>query len=150
MYECIIQLSSLALQPSLCRLVLNFLTSRPLVIKVGQHLLYSLYTCDSVATSDSNILVKFPDYRAVVGLISDTDDSSDRSEIDHLVGRGQNNHLELNVRKTKELITGFSRTQQTSFLPLSIIGAPVMVLPLRLPGEESLPAPLPPQVIKGL
>lgn len=97
------KLYNLHLCPSLCKWIHNFLTGRPQVVHVGHHmsssltlntgapqgcvlspLLYSLYTHDCKAISDSNIIVKFADDTAVVGLISNNDEAAYHSEIIHL------------------------------------------------------------------
>ena len=88
-------------------------------------LLYSLYTQDHEATSDSNILVKLADDTAVVGLISHDDETAYRREVSHLEDWFRENHLLLNISKTKELIVDFSRKQQRDFHPLTICGSEV-------------------------
>jgi hypothetical protein len=47
--------------------------------------LYSLFTYDCVPVHGSNTIVKFTDDTAVVGLISDNDESAYREEVKHLV-----------------------------------------------------------------
>lgn len=88
-------------------------------------LLYSLYTHDCVATSDSTVLLKFADDTAVVGLISHYDETAYRSEVSQLENWCRENHLLLNVSKTKELIVDYSRKQQRDPLPLVICGSEV-------------------------
>ena len=80
----IIKLGALGLNPTLCNWVLNFLTGRPQVVKVGNNtatslilntgaaqacvlspLLYSLFTHDCVAMHASNSIIKFADDRTV-------------------------------------------------------------------------------------
>ncbi|XP_041841970.1 uncharacterized protein LOC121640325 [Melanotaenia boesemani] len=121
----------------------SFLTGRPQVVRLGHHssspltlstgspqgcvlspLLYSLYTHDCEATSDSNVIIKFADDTAVVGLISHNDETDYRREVSHLEVWCQENHLLLNVSKTKELIVDF-RKQQRSLHPLLISGSEV-------------------------
>ena len=89
------KIRDLGLHSSLCRWVLHFLTDRLQVVRVGNHmsspltlntgapqgcvlspLLYSLYTYDCVATLDSNIMGKCADDTAVVGLISNNDETT--------------------------------------------------------------------------
>lgn len=64
-------------------------------------LLYSLYTHDCTATSDSNIIIKFADDTAVVGLISNNDESAYLKQIKHMENWSSENNLMLNVSKTK-------------------------------------------------
>ena len=80
----ITKLRTLGLNPSLCNWILDFLTGRPQVVRVGNNmsatlilntgaprgcvlipLLYSLFT------HDSNTVIKFADETTVVGLITD-------------------------------------------------------------------------------
>lgn len=85
------KMEDLALRPSLCQWISNFLTDRLQAVRVGKHaspppftlstgapqgcvlnpLLYSLYNYDCVATSDNSTIIKFTDDTVVFGLISD-------------------------------------------------------------------------------
>ena len=78
-------------------------------------LLYSLYTHGRSATSDNNIIKKFADNTAVVGLISNDSERLYTREICHLEDWCQLNNLQLNISKTKKLIMDFSRKQQRSY-----------------------------------
>ena len=79
------KLHDLGLNPSMCAWILDFLTARPQVVRVGGHtshtlilstgvpqgcvlspLLYSLYTHDCAARHNSNTIVKFADDMVVV------------------------------------------------------------------------------------
>ncbi len=83
----VVKLWALALNNSLCSLILDFLTGRWQVVRVGSNisspltlntgapqgcvlspLLYSLYTHECVATHSSNVIMKFTDDTTVVGL----------------------------------------------------------------------------------
>ncbi|KAK1789961.1 hypothetical protein P4O66_002282 [Electrophorus voltai] len=83
-------------------------------------LLYSLYTYDCTATSNSTIIVKFADDTGVMGLISDNDERAYLEEIKHL-----ENNLLLNVSKTKELIVDCSKKQERHYQPVRISGTTV-------------------------
>ncbi|KAJ8349858.1 hypothetical protein SKAU_G00249880 [Synaphobranchus kaupii] len=103
----------LGLHPSLCNWVLNFLTSRPQVLRVGHYasspltlktgapqgclLSPLLYSHDCTATSDSNIIVKVADDTALVGLVSNNDETAYLMEINHRETWCQENNLLLNV-----------------------------------------------------
>ena len=61
-------------------------TARPPTIRhyrgsVLSPLLYSLFTHDCTARSDSNTIINFADYTTVVGLITDNDETAYREEV---------------------------------------------------------------------
>ena len=133
----------MALNPTLCNWVLDFLTGRPQVVKVGNNtsttlllntwapqgcvlcpLLYSLLTHDCVATHASNSIIKFADDTTVVGLITNHDQTAYREEVRSLAEWCQENNLSLNVNKAKETIVDF-RKQQREHSPIHIATAPL-------------------------
>ncbi|KAK0131470.1 putative RNA-directed DNA polymerase from transposon X-element [Merluccius polli] len=88
------------LTPPMCAWILDFLTARPQVVRVGRHtsnpltlntgslqscilspLLYSLYTHSCVARFSSNSIIKFADDIVVVGLIPDNDEKAYLEEV---------------------------------------------------------------------
>ncbi|KAI3357104.1 hypothetical protein L3Q82_015570, partial [Scortum barcoo] len=88
-------------------------------------LLYSLFTHDCVATHISNTIIKFADDTTVIGLITGVDETAYREEVRALTSWCQDNNLQLNVSKTKELIVDFRRRQREEHAPLSINGTTV-------------------------
>uniref|UniRef100_A0A8K9USR6 Reverse transcriptase domain-containing protein n=1 Tax=Oncorhynchus mykiss TaxID=8022 RepID=A0A8K9USR6_ONCMY len=139
----VIKLETLGLDPALCNWVLDFLTGRPQVVRVGNNissplilntgapegcvlspLLYSLFTHDCVATHASNSIIKFADDTTVVGLITNNDETAYREEVRALGVWCQKNNLTLNVNKTKEMIVDF-RKQQREHPPIHIDGTVV-------------------------
>ncbi|KAK3566006.1 hypothetical protein QTP86_024195 [Hemibagrus guttatus] len=118
---------------SLCQWISNFLTGRPQAVRMGRHvsasvilstgapccvlspLLYSLYTYDCVATTNSTTTIKFAEYTAVVRLISANNEMAYLEEIRNLENWCQRNNLFLNVSKTKELIVDFSMKQERNY-----------------------------------
>uniref|UniRef100_A0A8K9UYS7 Reverse transcriptase domain-containing protein n=1 Tax=Oncorhynchus mykiss TaxID=8022 RepID=A0A8K9UYS7_ONCMY len=139
----VIKLETLGLDPALCNWVLDFLTGRPQVVRVGNNissplilntgapqgcvlspLLYSLFTHDCVATHASNSIIKFADDTTVVGLITNIDETAYREEVRALGVWCQENNLTLNVNKTKEMIVDF-RKQQREHPPIHIDGTVV-------------------------
>ncbi len=94
------KLQTLGLNRSLCSWILDFLTGRSQVVRMGNitsspltlntgapqgcvlsPLLYSLYTHDCTATHSSNHIVKFADDTAVIGPITDNDETAYREEV---------------------------------------------------------------------
>ncbi|KAF7702421.1 hypothetical protein HF521_001704, partial [Silurus meridionalis] len=180
------KLEVLGLSLPLCQWISNFLTDRPQAVRVGKHtsstltlstgapqgcvlspLLYTLYTYDCVATSNSTTIIKFADDTVVVGLISNNNETAYLQEVKNLERWCQENNLLLNVSKTKELIVDFSMKQERSYQPLNICGipvervdsfrylgvhhtGPVLVLSHQHPGEEGPAASVPSETLKGL
>jgi hypothetical protein len=96
----ITKLRVLGLNPSLWNWVLDFLTGRPQVVKVGKNtsamlifdtgapqwcmlnpIQYSLFTHDCVATHVYNSIIKFAEDTTVVGLITNNDKTAYRVEV---------------------------------------------------------------------
>ena len=71
--------------------------------------LYSLFTHDCTARHNSNTIVKFAHDTAVVGLITNNDETAYREEVRDLAVWCQYNKLSLNVSKTKELIVDYTK-----------------------------------------
>ncbi len=137
------KLQNLGLNRSLCSWILDFLTGRSQVVRMGNNtsspltlntgalqgcvlspLLYSLYTHDCTATHSSNVIVKFADDTTVIGLITDNDETAYRAEVSTLTKWCQENHLSLNIDKTKELVVDFRR-QSREHTPITLDKTPV-------------------------
>ncbi|KAI2646120.1 hypothetical protein H4Q32_023831 [Labeo rohita] len=138
------KLEYLGLSRSMCQWISYFLTGRPQAVRMGRHvsasltlstgapqgcvlssLLYSLYTYDCVATTNSTTIVKFADDTIVVGLISNNDETAYMEEIRNLESWCQKNNLLLNVSKAKELIVDFSTKQERNYQTPVINESPV-------------------------
>jgi gmma-aminobutyric acid receptor subunit gamma/cGMP-dependent protein kinase 2 len=136
----ITKLRALGLNTSLCNSILDYLTGRPHVVRVGNNtsatlilntgvpqgcmlspLLYSLFTHDCMARHESNTIIKFADDTTVVGLITNNDETAYREEVRDLAGWCQNNNLSLNVTKTKEMIVDY-RKRRIKQAPILIDG----------------------------
>ncbi|WP_368732376.1 reverse transcriptase domain-containing protein, partial [Chitinophaga agrisoli] len=106
------KMEALGLGTSLCRWISDFLTDRPQVVRVGKHtsptltlstgapqgcvlspLLYSLYTHDCLANSNTTTIIKFADDTVVMGLISNNNEMDYLREIKNLETWCQENHL---------------------------------------------------------
>ncbi len=137
------KLQTLGLNRSLCSWILDFLTGRSQVVRMGNNtssplilntgapqgcvlspLLYSLYTHDCTATHSSNVIVKFADDTTVIGLITYNDETAYREEVSTLTKWCQENHLSLNIDKTKELVVDYRR-QSREHTPITIDKTPV-------------------------
>src|SRR4029434_4273392 len=60
-----------------------------------------------------------------LNVITDSDESAYREEVDTLTTRCQDNNLTLNISKTKEMIVDFRRRQEVKHAPLHINGSEV-------------------------
>ncbi len=137
------KLQTLGLNRSMCSWILDFLTGRCQVVRMGNNtsstltlntgapqgcvlspLLYSLYTHDCTATHSFNVIVKFADDTMVIGLITDNDETAYREEVSTLTKWCQENHLSHNIDKTKELVVDFRR-QSIVNTPITIDKTPV-------------------------
>ncbi len=137
------KLQTLGLNRSLCSWILDFLTGRSQVVRMGNNtssplilntgapqgcvlspLLYSLYTHDCTAAHSSNVIVKFADDTTVIGLITDNDETAYREEVSTLTKWCQEKHLSLNIDKTKELVVDYRR-QSREHTPITIDKTPV-------------------------
>ena len=70
--------------------------------------LFTLYTSDCRCTARYILQVKFSDDTSLTGLIT-TSENSYRCAVEKLVGWCNDNHLLLNVSKTKEIVVDFRR-----------------------------------------
>ncbi len=142
-FNTIVPATLVAKLQNLCSWILDFLTGRSQVVRMGNNtsspltlntgapqgcvlspLLYSLYTHDCTATHSSNVIVKFADDTTVIGLITDNDETAYRAEVSTLTKWCQENHLSLNIDKTKELVVDFRR-QSREHTPITIDKTPV-------------------------
>ncbi len=88
------KLQTLGLNRSLCSWILDFLTGRSQVVRMG---------------NNTSSLMKFADDTTVIGLITDNDETAYREEVSTLTKWCQENHLSLNIDKTKELVVDYRR-----------------------------------------
>lgn len=72
-------------------------------------LLYTLYTYDCVSSPSDNITIKFADDTTLIGLISDSNETAYREEVQRLVEWCSKKNLVIDTSKTKELIVDFRR-----------------------------------------
>ena len=111
----ITMLRTLGLNTSHCNWILDFLTGRHQVVRVGNKtsatlilntspLLCSLFTHDCVDKHDFNTIIKVADATTLVGLITDNDETAYGEKVRDLAVWCQDNNLSLNVIKTKEQI----------------------------------------------
>lgn len=82
-----------------------------------------------------SIIVKFADDKVVLGFITNNDETAYIEEVENLASWYQDNCLQLNISKTKELVVGFSRRHQRDYKSLNISRTPV-------PGHPHLRGPV--------
>ena len=88
-------------------------------------LLYSLFTNGSHHSSVK--LVKFADDTTLKGMVTNSDESEYRHEVNRLVSWWDNNNLQLNAYKIREMIIGF-RKKKTPIVPIIINGEPIKMV----------------------
>ena len=120
--------------------ITDYLTGRPQFVRLGSVLsdvvvsdtgapqgtvispfLFTLYTADFQHNSESCHLQKFSDDSAVVGCIREGEEGEYRTLVDSFVEWSEQNHLRLNVDKTREMVIDFRRKKMPS-QPLRIRG----------------------------
>ncbi|KAI4887377.1 hypothetical protein NFI96_006708 [Prochilodus magdalenae] len=140
------KLSSLGLRSSLCNWVLDFLTNRPQSVRIHNlsssttilstgspqgcvlsPLLFTLLTYDCSPIHPGCHIVKFADDTAVVGCITNSDESGYRQEVEHLEGWCRKNNLCISIKKAKQMIVDFRRGIH-AHLPLHVGGSAVEVV----------------------
>jgi len=91
-------------------------TSRSLTLNTGapqgcvlSPVLFVLYTNDLQSTNDNVKIIKYADDTAVIGLISNNDSCDYLQSVDNVNNWCDDNYLNLNVSKTKEVIWDFRR-----------------------------------------
>ena len=89
--------------------------------------LFTLYTDDCKLSEDLCHLQKFSDDSALVGCILDDSEGLYRNQIDQFVMWCEQNFLEVNVVKTKEMIIDF-RKKKSPHRPIMIKGGPIEIV----------------------
>jgi hypothetical protein len=87
-------------------------------------LLFIAYTNDYQPKSPNIYALKYADDTALIGLISNNDDSAYLDEVHSMVSWCDDNFLHLNVKKTKELVFDF-RKKKSPTSTLSIKSSPI-------------------------
>ena len=84
--------------------------------------LFTFYTADFSYNSPTCHLQKFSDDSAIIGLITDGDDREYRELTHNFVDWCQQNRLQINAGKTKEMVVDFRRCTHSPLTPLNIQG----------------------------
>ena len=91
-------------------------------------MLYSLFTHDCLSCHVHTKILKFSDDTTVIGLITNSDESEYREQVNKLISWCNDKNLELNISKTKELIVDFRRQKSSPPSPLVIDGRTVEIV----------------------
>ncbi len=115
--------------------ITGFKGNKPATVNIAASLpdelnnFYARFEADNTAHTESaphssNVTVKFADDTTVIGLITDNDETAYREEVSTLTKWCQENHLSLNIDKTKELVVDFRRPSR-EHTPITIDKTPV-------------------------
>ena len=107
-------------QSDCCSLTLKSNTGAPQGTVLAPFL-FTSYTADIRADNSKFSLVKFADDTALVGLLTKNDVTAYLKQIETFVKYCKDNYLELNVKKTQELIIDYRRNMPTH-VPVQING----------------------------
>ena len=88
--------------------------------------LFTLYTNKCHSTSQNVKIVKYADDTACAGLIKDSEFTY-RSEVDAFVSWCKSNFLQINIKKTEEMIIDF-KTKKSNINPLVINNEPIKIV----------------------
>ena len=87
-----------------------------------------IYTTDFQYNTGSCHLQNFSDKLAVVGCTSEGQKEEYRALVDNVVEWTGQNHLRLNINKTREMVIDFRRKSRSAFQPLYVFGKDVEVV----------------------
>ncbi|KAJ8412172.1 hypothetical protein AAFF_G00144390, partial [Aldrovandia affinis] len=125
------KLSAMQVDQDLVAWITDYLTGRPQYVRLQGSLsevvmsntgapqgtvlspfLFTLYTTDFSHNSGACHLQKFSDDSTIVGCISEDDEEEYRGVVRSFVSWAEENHLQLNTGKTKELVVDFRRSKK--------------------------------------
>ena len=86
---------------------------------MAPEVLYTLYTNDCRSQNECTKLIKFADDTVILGLIRDSEEGY-INEVQNFADWCKDNHLILNVKKTKEMIIDFRIKKNAEIQPLNI------------------------------
>ena len=91
-------------------------------------MLYSLFAHDCLSCHVHTKILKFADDTTVIGLITNSDESEYRDQVNKHISWCNDNNLEFNVNKTKEMIVDFRRKKSSPSSSLVIDGKTVDIV----------------------
>jgi len=141
------KLQQMGVDESLCAWINNYLRERPQRVRVGSTLsdttvtnigapqgcvlspvLFIIYTNDHRGREPHSFNNKYADDAALVGLITNKDESEYRASITEFAERCHSDDLDLNVTKTKEIIIDFRKVQDPPLEPVVINDSKVEIV----------------------
>lgn len=105
----------------------NGTKSRVIILNTGapqgcvlSAILFTIYTADCKSSSGHTIIIKYADDTVIVGLISNEDEHDYMEQVGNFTQWCEDNFLNLNVKKTKELIIDFRTGPKKAIDPLVV------------------------------
>ena len=90
--------------------------------------LFTIYTSDFSFRSATCHLQKFSDDSSIVGCITEDRDEEYRAVVENFIRWADQNHLLLNIKKTKELVIDARRSKRRDPVPITIQGEEVEIV----------------------
>ena len=91
-------------------------------------MLYCLFKYDCVSCHESTQILTFADYTTVLGLITNSDESEYRDQVNKLISWCCETNLELSVKKTKDMNVDFRKKNSSPLSPLLFDGRSVEIV----------------------
>ena len=140
------KLRQVDVKPSLILWITDFLSNRTQQVKVHDQLsqqitlntgspqgcvlsalLFILYTNDCKSVNDDVTILKYADDTVIIGIINQGEENY-RNELIHFSGWCKDNFLQLNAKKTKEMVFDFRKARASCMEPIQLNGEDIDIV----------------------